>query len=128
MVRSRTHVGPVPRAENPEAPPREPLAAHHGSPRALSFPDTCRPINDPPTASEPRWTLGRRTLFHRHAGFHSSPPKMSVAFDVTRQSAAGRTLCRTTWGTRPGEPVNVARAPPRTTRAIRSPRPGPAGP
>lgn len=60
----------------------------------------------------------------------SVPPRSqtSVTLDGTRRSAAGRTSRRTTWGTRPGEPVNVARAPPRATPPIRSPRLGPAAP
>ena len=45
--RAGHHVGPVPRAENPEAPPRQAPAEARGrppgSPRAQPVPDTCRP-------------------------------------------------------------------------------------
>jgi hypothetical protein len=74
----RKHVGPVPRAENPEAPP---VAAHHGSPRALP-PSRTRVVlsstRPPPPAHAGRSAAAHPS--HRHAGFRSSPvPDVSDA-------------------------------------------------
>ena len=129
---SRTghHVGPVPRAENPEAPPRQAPgrgtgAPTPGLPRARPVPDTCRPAGLPAHRLRVEPSSCRRALHPLTcgstclcgpdvSGSRGHPPEWSgtglVPYHVGE--ATGGT------GKRGG-------APPRATRPIRSPRGGP---